>query len=509
MLQMQNSLLPGRKQTVLTPAWLALQNYLSAIPRAIFPLEICIHAPQRVANIVLTTGSFADSSAKFHSSCESFTPLHRPCTQHPNMGGRLTAHMEEKQYQVFEGGLLSACVLVATIVLALTMFLFLVKHFCPKKVKNLIIPPKCNCAMVIVVVLTAVTLILAPLMCLAGSATCLLGLICGRGRELPKIENLKRDLHTILVAMFPDLITNQIHACKTGDESTTSSQIAIKMEEEKEKIEKEVYLFSNKKFQRGSCCSSYLHGYTYFYYLSMIIMAALWFIVMVTEHAIYRKTTTCNDINVADNSFTCFDVTDEFHPTLIKCEESNPQNTSVFCYLYNPNLAAFGIGYSVFKLVLFIVTIYSKAAIKLSESKCGRKFMITAQIILTVLSLTALPAILPAVHFTATTRIYFFHGNAVARWAMFVLIITTTVLGIQVPWCGFTHKTTYKSMVLKKRVGSRKSTAKNSSQGTAPVNREVEQGEEEEGNGEGEISQPIQKGSSQSDNQPHTEIEHV
>lgn len=71
--------------------------------------------------------------------------------------------------------------------------------------------------------------------------------------------------------------------------------------------------------------------------------------------------------------------------------------------------------------------------------------MIVVQSILTVLSLFGLPSILPSVHFATTIDFYFFRGSAIMRWAMFILTIITAV---PVPWCGFTHKHTYKDMAL-------------------------------------------------------------
>ena len=74
--------------------------------------------------------------------------------------------------------------------------------------------------------------------------------------------------------------------------------------------------------------------------------------------------------------------------------------------------------------------------------------MATVQVILTILSISALPSVLPSIQFDTASAVYFFHGNAVIRWVMYGLLTLTVVLVIPVPWCGFTHKTAFRSMAL-------------------------------------------------------------
>ena len=87
----------------------------------------------------------------------------------------------------------------------------------------------------------------------------------------------------------------------------------------------------------------------------------------------------------------------------------------------------------------------SKIAIKLVESESGMCLLIAVQSLLLALTLFALPSILPSIHFATTTLSW-------KCWFMYILFVITAVSLIPVPWCGFTHKDTYKSMALEKRV---------------------------------------------------------
>ena len=404
-----------------------------------------------------------------------------------NLQNKLTSFKEAKNYQEFEGILFGAVLWVSIFLFAATSCLFILRNVCQRgqTVYDLFCPANCDCCTVIqsilayifgfVIIAIATSPPITPV-CSIVFLICFFVILAIRSKKIrTNCKLLKPSIHSALAALFPDLITKKTHTQKDFkyteraqeggfqeilidhetpvDEQTPEHRhVTIPMEDTEEK---QVFLFGDKEFHYKyttiPCCNCLpfylLHGYTYFYFISVVVVAIHWFMVMVIENAVYRKTTTCNDINVEDNSFNCFNITHEFNPTLIDCTEPRNQNIKVFCYLYQPNLGALAIAFSTFKLLLFGVTVYFKIAIKLAEHKCFRWFMGILQVILTILSIL-LPIALPPIHFKTTFDVYFFHGNAVIRWVMYGLIPLTAVLVILVPWCGFTHKTAFRSMAL-------------------------------------------------------------
>ena len=63
------------------------------------------------------------------------------------------------------------------------------------------------------------------------------------------------------------------------------------------------YLFEGCKYEKSKskCC---LHAY----FTLMIFVATNWFFIMFVDNFLYRKSTTCNDLNVRNDDYSCFDV---------------------------------------------------------------------------------------------------------------------------------------------------------------------------------------------------------
>lgn len=304
------------------------------------------------------------------------------------------------------------------------------------------------------VVFSSITVAYIGLCIVAGSILC----FCFR-------QDLKLLTHTFLTVMFPELITKNIymHVVKhdkgeelmvialeeegtdqSGDEACATDQDDLK----------EVHLFADKELNiPPGRFHSFLHIYTYVYFIVAAILAFLWCITFTVEGALYRKTGTCNDINVLDNSFTCFDLGNRSRQ--INCDIGRSPNITVFCYLYSLNPAAIGIGFSIFKLIIFLVTVYFKIVVKIGEVATGRRcgcctcpmLLFIAQIVLSILSAVALTVLIP-LHITEILVIYFFHGNAAIRVATFMVLYVTIPVILMVPWCGFTGKNIYRNMVL-------------------------------------------------------------
>ena len=391
------------------------------------------------------------------------------------MGNYLESFKKLVYYDVVELDVYALGILLMSIVLTIAGCLLVIRYLCYKRIRDFFSPQKCNCwvmpsilAYIGAMIIVAMTSPLIVLFCLPVSLGILIVLIpmtkiVKIGKFLDDIaemsnRRLKGVLHCILGAVFPNLISTKTYT--KNIEGTRESggfvvidgaygHVTTEIDEKAEK--RQVYLFGDKEFKIERCPCFHpvlVHGYTYFYFILVGIVAFHWFMAMVADNLLYRKTTTCKDINVKDSSFSCFTINNH---TLIDCKDVM-DNVPIICYLYHGlTLAAFGIGFSVFHSIIFGVTVYFKFAVKIAESKCGKCVLILFQILLTVIPLFVLPSILPTVHFLTASNVYFFYGNAAIRWVMFVLICITPAILVNVPWCGFTHRTVYMDTVLEER----------------------------------------------------------
>ena len=308
-----------------------------------------------------------------------------------------------------------------------------------------------------------------------------------------KMENLKKNIHAFLRLMYPDLITKNI----------------VKDEQDGTKPEREVYLFGGKEFnevsifttrkkqssksdeytlesmqknrdqtnegmspaattetgatqasattataatQAAAKSCSFLHFWTYAYFVLMVFLAGLWFIAIMTDNAIYRKTSTCNDINVLNNEFSCFNL--DNHSARIDCrtEEAMDPDTPVFCYLFDPSPSAVAIGFSTFTFITFAITISFKVFTKIMEYErfcCyqWRCVLLIVQIVMAILFFLLILVLTPTFHYADVYSVYFFLGDAAIRWVMFILTLISVPVGVLMPWCGFTSKELYRSTV--------------------------------------------------------------
>ena len=174
----------------------------------------------------------------------------------------------------------------------------------------------------------------------------------------------------------------------------------------------------------------------------MTVLAGLWFIVMTLEHLVYRKTGTCNDINVNNNDFTCFNLKN--HSLKIDCtsEEAMDPNIEVFCYLYHFSPSAVAIGFSTYQFILFLTVLFFKIAVEWTQCACCGKrscsvCAVFAQVLIAALSFLVVLVLCSTLHFRNVLRMYFFEGKAVYRVAMFVLLAVSFLVGIFTPWFGF------------------------------------------------------------------------
>ena len=243
-------------------------------------------------------------------------------------------------------------------------------------------------------------------------------------------------LHGVLELVFPRLISIK-HI--TDDEVYLFGGKELKVDKDDNE---------NNKKKCISCC-------TYAYFITAIVLAITWFVLISIEGGIYRKTTTCNDINVQDKSFSCFAVTNKTGPDKrriigtmpIDCAIGKNPNISVFCYLFNLNPAAIGIAFSIVNLIIAAITAYFKIAIYcVSKIKYGKYGLASLQGVL-FLGLIGFIIGSPLSYFHFNLEFYFFHGDAPLRWISYFLVILTGIALIPVPWYGFTNNEKFQDMV--------------------------------------------------------------
>lgn len=73
------------------------------------------------------------------------------------------------------------------------------------------------------------------------------------------------------------------------------------------------------------------------YYMAMLVVVFNWFLIMVIDNALFRKTTTCNDLS-EDDAFMCFDIRKSIYAGPVDCNDDGIEEIPVLCFLTNNNL---------------------------------------------------------------------------------------------------------------------------------------------------------------------------
>ena len=165
----------------------------------------------------------------------------------------------------------------------------------------------------------------------------------------------------------------------------------------------------------------------------MTSMSLMWFIAIALELSIYRKTTTCNDINVKVQSFSCFEVNNNYQK--IDCGNTDDIDTrSVICYLYNPTLAGFAVAFSAATLVRTIADWFFKLVMKATNciAWCG----LALRMVLLLLAVLILAAYIALTQVQIIEESYFIFGEVPMRIAQLVLLCLTVAGMLLIPpWC--------------------------------------------------------------------------
>ena len=169
---------------------------------------------------------------------------------------------------------------------------------------------------------------------------------------------------------------------ETGQESTEGEGLQLQeesKEKEKEKNEKQkVKKISVVFLGRQECREKNIltRVWVHMYFVLLCLLIILWAISVFSDSVLYRKTSTCNDLDVEDTDLSCFQLStrnvpegvqqiiDEEEGELVPCEKVQNYTQSenidfdleVICYQTRLNLvAALGIAYGSMKVIAFTI----------------------------------------------------------------------------------------------------------------------------------------------------------
>lgn len=199
---------------------------------------------------------------------------------------------------------------------------------------------------------------------------------------------------------------------------------------------KRIYLFGGYKEPRKP-------GMVHVYFMTMMFLAICWFIVMFVDTAIYRKTTTCNDINVQKNAYVCFDVNaDKYHQAEpVDCAKViDDLDVHVLCYLKYFNFpTAASIAFSFMQLIVFGIYVTFALTLYVVAKWKNRKFVFIIWVLLAIIIVAAIISVVIAfdqADSTQNTGLNFLYGDRVPRYIICGLgCLTVLLLAAFSPYC--------------------------------------------------------------------------
>ena len=248
--------------------------------------------------------------------------------------------------------------------------------------------------------------------------------LLGACRKTQERRDCCRDVPNWLLSLYHLVFNKSIEKVTIPGADHTSEQI---------------YLFGGYAFPKHPV---WLHVY----YLSMLFIVAIWFVIVWIDTAIFIKTATCNDLNLVDNVYACFDVKDSFTNGPIDCLDSANKDTNVICYLhYFGLIAALSIAYGFTQLVIIVIErsfAFTLSCIKKITPKCTFFLYLSLFTIILLGVITYTVCVYTNVQELRYKETNFpFYGDRVMHWAnalwMLVTLFTITVLS---PYCWLIDK---------------------------------------------------------------------
>ncbi len=168
--------------------------------------------------------------------------------------------------------------------------------------------------------------------------------------------------------------------------------------------------------------------WTCLYFAVVLTLASCWGFVVFWNSSYYRKTNTCNDINVDDDSYVCYTTKDYEIVDCMHTEKPGP----VLCYLETKSFAAgAGIGFSIFQLMLGVGKVGFTVATWFASKgsyHCGSICFFIISIVVGVVLIAILIAYPVCAFELDHTSYNVFFGHPVLVWWMYALLVITIFL---------------------------------------------------------------------------------
>ena len=203
---------------------------------------------------------------------------------------------------------------------------------------------------------------------------------------------------------------------------------------------KTVVLISKTKMKNwcayGAC---YVFGY---YFIELILLCLL-FLVLFCNFFIYRKTSTCNDINVETESSICFDINNHYKTVDCTAERNNP-DLKVICYLTDTSpFRALGTAFAAANAISAVISVFSSIGIKMVASQPHRCVFITIQAFLGI-TCCGIPVGLYALFYSRTIDGILYGDPPLIHAAVWIATVLLAILFWGFPRCAFSDSSTFK-----------------------------------------------------------------
>ena len=197
---------------------------------------------------------------------------------------------------------------------------------------------------------------------------------------------------------------------------------------------KTVVLISKTKMKNwctyGACC-------VFGYYIIELILLGLLFLVLFCNFLLYRKTSTCNDINVKTEYSICFDIND--HYKKVDCISKQEPDLQVICYLTDfAFFRALGTAFAAANAISAVISVFSSIGIKMVASQPHRCVFITIQVLFGTISCMGLIAL-----YTWFYNYVLYGDPPLIHATVCIATVLFAILFWGFPWCAFSDSSTF------------------------------------------------------------------
>ena len=202
-----------------------------------------------------------------------------------------------------------------------------------------------------------------------------------------------------------------------------------------------IILFAKRRRPRNNCC--YVMVLAYF--TALLILLSFLFLSLFSNVLIYRKTSTCNDINVKTENSICFDLDNGYK--VVDClERKDDPDLNVICYLTDLNVfRALGIAFGAIQAFRALISILFPFGIKL-----GLKWpylTTTLQVVGALVSVVPY-LILYSLFYTHYTSIVLYGNPPLVHATLWLAWATVFVSVCLHPWWAFKESTIFEKKII-------------------------------------------------------------